>query len=115
MQSDRCEGNETCADSTVGGSFARGAAEKCLQITRLRDRRMDRMISGLAAAVEDLDEAAAVAGGGLDQVDEIVGPQMVGAGAAHQQRVALEQPHRDLIELSIRGLATRYVFFALDE
>src|SRR6185437_8080341 len=97
-----------CARAAIG-LFARDAAEESLQIARLGDGRMHRMIRGLPAAVENLHEAARMPGRSLDEALQLFGRQMIRARAAHQQRITLEQPHRDLVELAIRRLSARHV------
>src|SRR6202042_1370535 len=83
------------------GSLARDPAEKRLQIARSLDRRLHRVIVRLTAAVDRLREAAGGAGGRLDQSQQLVGAQMIGARAAPQQRIAFQQAHRALVELAV--------------
>src|SRR5579872_1851712 len=100
--------------STVG-LLARGATKKCLEVARLWNRRMDRVIRCLATAVQYLYEAAGMTRCRLDQCHQFIRAQMIGAGTAHQQRVPLQQPHRHLIELAIGSLSACDVLLALDE
>src|SRR6185437_14459430 len=60
-------------------------------------------------------EAPGVAGGRLDGRHQILGGEVIGAGAGDEQTLALDEGERKLIELAIRGLPLWDVLLALDE
>ena len=48
-------------------------------------------------------------------VDQILGGQVIGAGAGHEQPVAPDHAQGELVQLAIGGLPLRDVLLALDE
>src|SRR6185437_74330 len=96
-----------CARAAIG-LFARDAAEESLQIARLGDGRMHRMIRGLPAAVENLHEAARMPGRSLDEALQLFGRLTIRARAAHKPPLTLHQTHRALVQLPIHRLSARH-------
>ena len=62
-----------------------------------------------------LHEAAGMTGGRLDGGHQILGREVVRAGAGDQQPFALDEGERELIELAVGGLPLRNILLALDE
>src|ERR1700722_13204639 len=104
--------------SMAGGSLAElagNAAEERLQVTRLGNRRMDRMIGRLAAGLEDLHKTPRVTGSGLDSANQLLRCQVIGARTGHEQPVPVDEIQGELIELPVCRLSLRNVLLTLDE
>src|SRR5438309_1385025 len=91
------------------------AAEERLEVAGLGNRRVDRMIGRLPAGLQDLHEAAGVPPRELDGTHQVLRGEVIGAGAGHQQAIAVDELEGELIELAIGGLPLRNIFLALDE
>ena len=66
---------------SIRGSLAGYAAEVRFQVASFGDGGMQRVVRGLAAGLQDLYEAPAVTGRGLDRVHQVVGAEVVRARA----------------------------------
>ena len=73
------------------------------------------MIGRLSAGLENLDEAARMAGRRLNRGDEIIRGKVIRAGAGDEQPVPSHQGQRELVQLALRGLTLRDILLPLDE
>src|SRR6185369_11732314 len=96
-------------------SVAHDAAEIRLEVTRLWNRGVQRVIRRLAADFDDLREAIEMTRTALDRSQQLLRLEMVRARARHQDAVALQQRDRELVQPPIGGLALGDVLLALDE
>src|SRR2546430_15646272 len=98
MHLDRAELEGHLVEAGVGqhearslADLARDAAEERLEIAGLRDRRVHGVVGRLAAGFQDLDESPAMARSALDRADQLLGREMVRAGAGYEQSLVRDR------------------------
>src|SRR5690606_36991188 len=73
-----------------------------LQISRLRNRRVHRMIRALTVLFQNLQLAIDMSRSGAQDLDQLGAVEMQRTGARNQEAIAIEQPHREFVDAAIR-------------